>query len=530
MDNFLCTAITLCCIAQLAHDDGSACPIGWVSWPLESSSDEAVTEMIEFDDGGGLSLYVGGPFRRIGGQIIRGIARWDGVNWHPLGGGLAAPAGSSSAVWALEEFQSELIAGGQFTIADEQVVNYVAAWNGAHWRGLGTGLTGTSQFPGIDAMCQFDGKLIVSGRFDAAGGVAANHVAAWTGTEWEPLGLGVDGDVGAMIEYQGKLIVGGFFSHAGGMPANCIAMWDGAKWHSLGSGVGSRVTCLGVHNGDLIVGGQFLTAGEFPANRIAKWDGAIWTSMGLGMTNSRPFCGVYALHTHGGELFAGGFFGNAGEVSANNIAAWNGSTWRALGAGVGIPNSDLQGVGLIAPYLGDLLIGGRFTVAGGQPAAHLAIWGNLGPAFVEAPEDVSVCPGNQAVLSVGATGTGAIGFQWYKDGDALADDGRITGTLSPLLLIGSIDLVDDGEYTVMATDNCRSTLSTPVHLTVPCCRDRPLGDLNQDGTLNALDIQFFVNALTSEAQTAEVVCEADYDYDRAIGYGDIQPFIQRLLN
>ena len=44
---------------------------------------------------------------------------------------------------------------------------------------------------------------------------------------------------------------------------------------------------------------------------------------------------VLALAMSGSELYAAGYFTMAGGVAANYIAKWNGSTWTALGSGVG---------------------------------------------------------------------------------------------------------------------------------------------------------------------------------------------------
>ncbi len=37
----------------------------------------------------------------------------------------------------------------------------------------------------------------------------------------------------------------------------------------------------------------------------------------------------------GSDVYAGGYFTTAGGSAATNIAKWNGSTWSALGSGMG---------------------------------------------------------------------------------------------------------------------------------------------------------------------------------------------------
>ena len=44
---------------------------------------------------------------------------------------------------------------------------------------------------------------------------------------------------------------------------------------------------------------------------------------------------VYALTVYDGKLIAGGYFTTAGDVSANRIASWDGSSWSPLGSGMG---------------------------------------------------------------------------------------------------------------------------------------------------------------------------------------------------
>ena len=83
----------------------------------------------------------------------------------------------------------------------------------------------------------------------------------------------------------------------------------------------------------LVVGGDFTVAGDVIANNIAAWDGTTWQPLGSGMGGDWPY--VHALTVYNGELIAGGYFTTAGGNPASYIARWNGATWQPLGSGMG---------------------------------------------------------------------------------------------------------------------------------------------------------------------------------------------------
>ena len=84
----------------------------------------------------------------------------------------------------------------------------------------------------------------------------------------------------------------------------------------------------------LVVGGYFAVAGDVLANCIAAWDGNTWQALGAGVHHDEN-AGIHALTVYNGELIAGGFFTTAGGAPCNHIARWDGSTWQPLGAGIG---------------------------------------------------------------------------------------------------------------------------------------------------------------------------------------------------
>lgn len=69
-------------------------------------------------------------------------------------------------------------------------------------------------------------------------------------------------------------------------------------------------------------------------------------------------------------LIVGGTFTMAGGQSANRIAAWDGARWHSLGAGL---NNNVRALAVL-PGTNELVAGGDFTQAGGAPALFLAKW------------------------------------------------------------------------------------------------------------------------------------------------------------
>ncbi len=108
----------------------------------------------------------------------------------------------------------------------------------------------------------------------------------------------------------------------------------------------------------------------YPVRIDPTFSDANWISMG-GIPGADNY--VYAAVVDGsGNLYIGGGFTVVGDVTANCIAKWNGSSWTALGSGMG-------GSGFFGPYVSalavsgsDLYAGGEFTTAGGSPANYIA--------------------------------------------------------------------------------------------------------------------------------------------------------------
>ena len=185
---------------------------------------------------------------------------------------------------------------------------------------------------------------------------------------------GANGPIYAsVVDGSGNLYIAGNFTLAGDVLVTNIAKWDGTNWSALGSGIGgrgpaasARVNALAAAGNDLYAGGYFTNAGGNAANYIAKWNGSSWSALGQGMNAN-----VSVLTLSGNNLYAGGYFTNAGGIAANRIAKWDGVAWSPLGSGVsgGYPSVDALAVSGSEVYAA-----GGFTMAGGIPVNHIAKW------------------------------------------------------------------------------------------------------------------------------------------------------------
>jgi Immunoglobulin I-set domain len=85
----------------------------------------------------------------------------------------------------------------------------------------------------------------------------------------------------------------------------------------------------------------------------------------------------------------------------------------------------------------------------------------LPPAIVQAPTAVTSVEGGTATFTVGATGTGALSYQWQRNGV------DIPGAASAAYTTGALQLADSGAtYRVRVTNAVGSVQSAPVALTV----------------------------------------------------------------
>lgn len=364
-------------------ETGPDIPIPEGNWlALGSGVNGTVDALIVYDG----ALVAGGTFTSAGDAEALGLATWNGSAWAPLGGGVSGGLGT---VAAFAIYQGDLIVSGSFEKAGTTDARCIARWNGTSWSPLGAGLQGT-YLPGLDtsveALAVYNGELYAGGNFVQAGEAETrtNCIARWDGAQWSTAGQSPgpqDGllFIGDLEVFGGALIAGGRFSLTdieGGTTYH-IAQWNGTAWSALGTGISrsTSVSALDVFGNSLVVGGNFQKAGATDARSIALWNGTTWSAMGRGVGGGASGGGpdVHALLSFNETLVAGGLFDVAGDSTAAKIARWDGTRWLSLGGGME-GEGNVVGVRALAEFRGELIAGGGFNTAGGDPANAVARW------------------------------------------------------------------------------------------------------------------------------------------------------------
>lgn len=399
---------TVCAAAVLLTSVGAAraaCPPAWL--PLGYMSCEVRT-LLRLPTG---EIIAGGTFNRAGAARVNGVARWDGALWSPLGNGVGFPNSgdcSGESVYCLAQFQSRVVAGGNF-----QDLRGIAAFDGASWTTIGGGFN-TLGGDAVRALAVRGADLVVAGRFTQAGEVPALNIATWDGSAWSALGSGIQGSVYALaLTPSGDLIVGGDFVLAGGQPALHIARWNGVAWSAIGSGFDAPVRALAVlPTGEILAGGEFQHAGATQTSLIARWSGSAWAPVGSILSFPGDAASAIVVDSGGAILLGTSYRSNLALPGRPvGVGRWDGLSW-------GAPAGGIQGdvFAFLDEPDGAFAAAGAFRGTASYPA-NLArfrpeIPGEDPPAITASPAGSSTCSGLPVTLSAGASAAAPLTYQW----------------------------------------------------------------------------------------------------------------------
>ncbi len=331
-------------------------------------------------------LHLGGWFYTAGHAVVNGVARWDGTNFWPLGGGLWMPSDFNfnqlSGVMALASFRGQLIAGGEFFLTDTNTTQALAVWNGTNWSSLG-GVTGRVTVLKVES-----DALYVGGVFGFPGDTNRYAVARWDGAQWETFGSVVEAcfhcgeaSVHSLAVRGQEIIVLGSFHYMAGLPTGGYVRYDGTQWDQFPSNVGGGLRDVTFHGDQVFVAGQFFSIGADNVTNVARWSGTNWLPVGehLGIA-TWPLEGiddesVDRLHSDGDALYAIGEFTRSGSTAMDGVARWNSTAWESMGTNI-LSDNDWRSVIGTSPD-GRVFLGGYFESLRGRPAGHIAEWNGI---------------------------------------------------------------------------------------------------------------------------------------------------------
>ncbi len=334
-------------------------------------------------------LLVGGNFINAGGVANASrVATWNGTAWGALNG---API-SNGNVFALAYHDGKVYAGGTFVNAGGNPdADFLAVWNGSSWAPFCNPTTPGPAFGGsVNALQVIGNTLFVGGAFQNGAGIAAADylLACDLTTGASSSTVDSDGDISGGVyaltaDSNGTLYAGGQFINMDTIPAaDHVAAFDGS-WHAMGSGTGpgmgavdSYVRSLAAIGTTVYIGTDSVNVAQIPAaDHVARWNGSAWSAVGSNSAGTDGwFPGVTfinALTTSGPLLFAAGSFQNAnGVATADNIAYFDGATWRPIGSNGAGNGAMIANLTALSVFRSKVEAAGSFTSAGGDVRAR----------------------------------------------------------------------------------------------------------------------------------------------------------------
>ncbi len=324
----------------------------------------------------GSNVYVGGNFTNGGGSGADYVVRWNGTTWNAMNFGL------DNVVRVLVVDGTSVYAGGDFGIGDFGITNGVARWTGSSWSNLGDGVMFGATPGKVYAIAINGSDVYVGGNFNLAGSISTNNIARFNSGNWFALGSGLSGSsiVNAInINGSSIYISGNLDGTAGASPVALknVALFNGTTWSAVGNGLHDVATNSGVVRATAFTGGILYTGGSFSRsnttvmNNMARFSASNWTAFHPGtLANLKGVAGkINAIAIDGTNVYVGGEFQSVHNISANNLARWNGTSWAEVGGGVN------GRVNALTYANSKLYVGGFFTQGGGVTTiTRVGIW------------------------------------------------------------------------------------------------------------------------------------------------------------
>jgi hypothetical protein len=392
----------------------------------------------------GSDIYVGGYFSRANGISVNNLAKWDGMRWSNVGGGVWIEGGGptnkkninsvqdvgpegNGYVYALIYSAGKLYVGGQFNYVGDGInapminSSNVAVWDKSTntWQSLST--SGGSYSQGsISSLLLKNNYLYVGGYINMGYGASSDNNSNNKSTassylktflkwdfsthEWSDLGGNLlNSPVLCLYSGAGSDVIVGGYNYISSIQAAGIAIWDettGTFNKLPGQTTSLPGPCFAITSDGA---GNYYFGGMNSGGYLCKW------SYGSDIQFISPDEGFYyfvsTLSYNNGKLYVG-LYNNTGGIANNFLMKYDGSSWSTLGSGID------GSVSTILTSGNDVYVGGEFSSAGNKKSPYLAHWYegsgttnlSISPAFLSFG-DVAIGENTNKTFKVRNTGT-----------------------------------------------------------------------------------------------------------------------------
>ena len=442
------------------------------------------------------ALYAAGEFQTCGNHVTNGLAKWNGQSWESIDRDL------SNVRWATNIAKMTFSQAAGSTVPELYVLSQFSISrrkSDGSWTQIGAV---EGEYPFVSQMISLDDgrsppNLYLVGSFASVGGIPARNIARWDGVSWHDVGGGVDGAIYCAAAYDEDgdgpmpphLFIGGGFHLAESDPTwSHLASWDGSRFTAVDCpfDVIDRL-CVFDEDGTgpllptLVAAGSSAFNADPSMYALARWDGTNWSGFNAFSNPSSRVFGFASFDEDGNgplppSLVVTGGFNEIGGLPARGLALWRAGQWSSP-FGTGLFGLDLTSIvsfsenGPANPQA--LYFGGQIWTAGPYTSQGIARWGRPIPFIFKHPPSRTAALGGPTVFTIHASGAEPLTYQWRKDGHPLTDRPHIIGTNTPSLRLERINHTSEGDYDVIITNPCGTTISKPAHLTpAPAGRTR----------------------------------------------------------
>lgn len=286
------------------------------------------------------NIYIGGSFTNVGGVTVSNIAKWNGLTWSAMSGGV------NGAVYGLFADGTDIYIAGAFT-AVVSGANYIAKWDGSVYSVVGSSgaLNGTAR-----CILKTGSDIYVGGDFTAP----SAKLAVYTSGAWSVNFLCSASVTGLASSALGVIAVSptGTFTYISGGTRNS------PKVANLTGTYNATIEDNALTPYSVFADASNIYVGH--ATGLKKWTASAYST--LATTTDI----VYSVTVNGSDVYFGGAFNHA---TCDKILRYNGGTLYAVGT-----DGDINGTVYALMYYNGINLVGAFTAVGGSSINRVACY------------------------------------------------------------------------------------------------------------------------------------------------------------